>query len=69
MRILNTQLTARLLRWLEESHDDGHPLLTVVQVNGDITVDRKDGHPLSEAERLEITARLSASTATEQETK
>ncbi len=66
MLIRATSLTTALARWLRESHDDGTPELVVrYQLRGracvcDIRVLRANGSDLSEAERLEITARLAA---------
>ncbi len=60
MLIRSTSLTARLARWLRESHDDGAADLAVRVAGGDIEVTRADGSDLSPTETLEVTARLAA---------
>jgi hypothetical protein len=60
MLIQHTELTPALFDWIEGSHDDGRPGLTVSQRGAHILVTRQDGTDPSETEIAEIDAILAA---------
>jgi hypothetical protein len=68
MLIKDTKLTAQLIRWLRQSHDDGQPELAVryvgTGVHTDVEVLQQDGSEPSETETLEIQARMAAHAVT-----
>ena len=60
MLILETELTAGLIWWLSQAHDDGCEALQVRQAGAHVQVTRQGGGDLSDTEQNEVIALLAA---------